>query len=158
MKSTEHWLVHDHTQIEGLLRNCREEAYIYDWWALDRYFNEFIDQLRYHMAQEEEVLFPAFDEKCQPTHELTAELLEEHDQIIECIRNVRRSIDDKAKDETVEGVERLVSLLVAHDGKEEKVLLPFASHLLYEDREELSEDLENFTMSDNSRDWGISSN
>lgn len=158
MKSTEHWLVHDHTQIEGLLRNCREEAYIYDWWALDRYFRELVDQLRYHMAQEEEVLFPAFDEKCEPTHELTVELLEEHDQIIDCIKDIRRLIDNKIKDEIIERVEELVTLHVAHDGKEEKLLLPFASHLLYEDREELSEDLENFTLSEKSRDWGIDSN
>ena len=153
MKSTEHWLVHDHTQIEGFLRSCREEADIYDWWALTRYFEELVDQLRYHMAQEEEILFPAYDKKCQPSHELTTELFVEHNQIIECIRNIWQLIDNKIKNGIIDRIEELVSLLVEHNKKEEAVFLPFASHLLYDDRDELSEKLENFTITKMSRDW-----
>ena len=157
MKSTEHWLVHDHTQIEDLLSSCRKEAEIYDWWALNRYLDKLIDQLRYHMAQEEEILFPAYDKKCEPSHTLTAELFAEHNQIIKCIRDVRRLIDNKTKDGLIERVEELISLLVEHDNKEEKVFLPFASHLLYEDRDELWEKLENFTITKMSRDWDAES-
>lgn len=155
MKSTEHWLVHDHTQIEDLLRRCCEEAEIYDWWALERYFTEFIGQLRYHVAQEEEVLYPAYDARRAPEHMFTDDLYEDHSRIIDIIGKIHRLIEGQEKEGLVELFKQLVDVMFEHNQKEEHVFLPFASHLLCEDRDELSEKLDNFTLSRKSRVWAV---
>lgn len=155
MKSAEHWLVHDHTQIEVLLRRCCDEADIYDWWALERFFSGLIKQLKYHLAQEEEVLYPAYDARRAPEHMFTTDLYQDHDRIVETARGIHRLIDKKEKDGLVDLLGELSSILLEHNQKEEHVFLPFASHLLFEDRDELSEKLNNFALGKNSRDWGF---
>ena len=155
MKSTEHWLVHDHTKIEDLLRRCCEEADIYDWWALERYFGELVKHLKFHMAQEEEVLYPAYDAKRSPEHMFTTELYEDHDRIVETCRDIYRHIERKQKEGLTDLIGNLVDNLLEHNQREEHVFLPFASHLLYEDRDELSERLDNFKPAKKSRVWGI---
>ena len=153
MKSTEHWLVHDHTQIENLLTDFRKDAEIYDWWSLGRILQRLIEQLSHHMAQEEEILFPAYDKKCDTTYKLTTELQAEHDQIFECVQDIRALINKQDKDRILDRIGDLITLMVDHGRREEENLIPFASHLLYEDREELSEKLENFVLTKNSRVW-----
>jgi hemerythrin-like domain-containing protein len=153
LKSTEHWLVHDHTQIEGILTDLRKEAEILDWWALGRYLEQLIEHLSYHMAQEEEIIFTAYDKKCEPSDTQTAELRDQHEQLFECVQDIRRLINNKAKDQIVDRIEDLIALQVEHGNREEKVFLPFASHLLYEERDELAEKLENFKITISSRAW-----
>jgi hemerythrin superfamily protein len=155
MKSAEHWLVHNHTQIEVLLRQCREEADIYDWWALNMYFQELVKQLRFHLAQEEEVLYPAYNAKADASHDFTAKLVQQHTQVVDIARDIYTLIEDRTKRGLTEKLDALISVLHAHNREEEGVFLPYASHLLYDDRERLAEQLEGFNLSEKSRVWGI---
>lgn len=155
MRSTEHWLVHDHTKIEHLLRHCREDAEIFDWWSLNRYYGEFVSQLKYHMAQEEEVLFPAYNAARQPDHMVTDKLNEQHDEIVLKVRHIYQLIQTQKQDGLIDALADLVLLFKDHNQHEEHVILPFAAHLLYCDREELSENLDNLKLNKHSRVWGM---
>lgn len=155
MKSTEQWLVHDHTKIEYLLRHCIDDADIFDWWSLNRYFQEFVTQLKHHMAQEEEVLFPAYDAVRGPDHFQTDQLYQQHNEIVKLISDLNHHIQSENKDGLIDTVNQLGELFKEHNQQEEHLFLPFAAHLLYGDREELSEKLDTFELSADSRDWGF---
>jgi len=155
MKSAEHWLVHEHTQFELLMRECHDAAKISDWWAVEQFFTKIVEQLRYHMAQEEEVLFPAYDAKCEPSHMQSQELYNEHSLLIDSFGQLAKNISDKDAASTVDCLAALELVMHEHNEKEEKVYLPFASHLLFEDRDELAQKLGDFVISDKSRKWPI---
>lgn len=153
MRSAEHWLVHEHTQFEVLVRECRDAADIADWWALENYFRTLMEQLRYHMAQEEEVLFPAYDAMCDSSHVSTLELLNEHSVIVDCFRQLDKFIQAKSSKEAYDCIVNLELQLLAHNEREEKTFLPFASRLLFEERDELLFKLDNFVITSKTRDW-----
>ncbi len=155
MKSAEHWLVHDHTQFEVLLRQCRDAAEIEDWWALEQAFNEMVKELKQHMAQEEEVLFPAYEARTYAPHTPTSSLRSEHDQIVQLIHDTARIIMAREPEDTLEALVYLESLMIKHHEKEEDIFLPMASHILFDEREELSRRLDEFDGTETTRNWDI---
>lgn len=112
------------------------------------------------MAQEEEVLFPAYDSKLEfsvarlPSVS-TQELYGEHSIIVEKIRKLAKCIHDEDADSVINRAASLELLLLEHNEKEEQIFLPYASRLLFEDRDKLEKKLEEFSLSEKSRDWGI---
>jgi iron-sulfur cluster repair protein YtfE (RIC family) len=155
MRSTEHWLVHEHTQFEELLRQCKDAADISDWWALEQFFLKLVEHLQFHMAQEEEVLFPAYEAKSASSPMSTSELRNEHSVIIESFRELARLIKSRQSKVTYDCIVALELLMLEHNEKEEFVFLPYASHLLYEDRDELLLKLDKFVVSNKSRNWNL---
>ena len=159
MKSAEHWLVHEHTQFEVLFRQLHDAADILDWWAIDQIFLKLVEQLRYHMAQEEEVLFPAYDARYDTvdisSKISTAELCDEHSVIIEKFRQLEECMKSKQSECVISIIVSLEMLMLFHNEKEEKIFLPFASHLLFDDRDQLSQRLDEFIVTDSSRNWEI---
>jgi len=159
MKSPEHWLVHEHTQLELLFRQLHDAADISDWWAAERFFLNLAEQLRYHMAQEEKVLFPAYDAKYKISQSSspvsTLELHDEHSLMIEKFCKLEECIESKKSECVLSNIIFLEELIIEHHEKEEQVFLPFASHLLFEDRDELSQELNEFAIEDSSINWKI---
>ena len=155
MKSTEHWIVHNHSQFEVLLCLCRDAAEIEDWWALEQAFNDLGNQLKHHLAQEEEVLFPAFEAKYKVSSLPTSSLRNEHSVLVHMFRDTAAMIKTRNPEAILEALVALESLMIKHHEKEEDIFLPMASHILFSEREELSEKLENFALSNTSRQWGF---
>lgn len=155
MRSTEHWLVHEHTQFEELLRQCKGAADISDWWALEQFFLKLVESLRFHMAQEEEVLFPAYEAKCESSSMSTSELRNEHSVMIESFRELVRYINSRQSKDAYDCIVALELFMLGHNEKEELVFLPYASRLLYEDRDELLLKLDKFVVSKKSRNWNL---
>ena len=155
MKSTEHWLVHDHSQFEYLIGQCREAADINDWWALEQAFNELVEKLKHHMAQEEEILFPAYEARTTAPHKPTSALRNEHDLIVKLFRDTAGFINARDVDGTDEALQTLQFHMIQHNEKEEEIFLPMASHILCNEREWLSEKLDQFDEPMYPRDWGF---
>lgn len=145
MKSAEHWLVHDHTQIEFLLGELDEAGRTQNWQILKRSLKELIRQLKLHMAQEEEILFPAYDARTGPPHMSTTLLRKEHREIIRLLTELSAAL--KVEDlPTMRAVmPELQTAMLQHHEREEKVFLPMASRILCEEREALSQQLAEFT-------------
>lgn len=155
VQSAEHWLVHDHTVFEVLCAQCREAADISDWWETERLFDELIEKLRFHMAQEEEVLFVAYEEKRQSGFMSSSELRNEHSVMIDSFRRIKSHIRNQSMEDVYEETKALEKLIHDHHAKEEEIFLPFASRLLFEDREELVRKLSNFSITQKSRVWFV---
>ncbi len=155
MKSTEHWLVHDHSEFEYLIGQCREAADINDWWALEQAFNELVKKLKHHMAQEDEVLFPAYEARTSAPYKPTLALRDEHDLIVKLFRDAAGYINARDADATEEVLQTLQFHMIQHHEKEEEIFLPMASHILCNEREELSQKLAQFVEAETPRDWGF---
>lgn len=155
MMSPEHWLVHDHTQFEDRLRQCRAAAEIEDWWTLDKVFNEMVDELKQHMAQEEEILFPAYEARTSAPSIPTTALRSEHDQVVQLVQDMATTILNREQEDALEALAYLEVLMIKHHEKEEDIFLPMASHILFEDREALSTRLDEFDGTETSRNWDI---
>ena len=101
------------------------------------YFKAFNNGLKRHIIWEEDVLFPAFEEKTgMKDSGPTFVMREEHRRIgalLEEIHNKVRRADPSSGDEEA----RLVEILTAHNHKEEQVLYPAIDQMLTE--EEVSE-------------------
>ena len=119
MKSTEYWLVHEHTQFELLLRECKAAASISDWPALEHSFSRLVEALRFHIAQEEEILFPAYDAKCEPSHMSTRELYNEHSVIVDGFRILHKIILTRSPQASYDCIASIEKLLIDHNQKEE---------------------------------------
>ncbi len=146
MKSTEHWLVHDHTKIEFLLGELVEAAETQNWQIMKRGIKELIRQLKFHMAREEDILFPAFDAKTGPPHIPTVMLRKEHRNIIRIFTELYSVIRYENLIKLRELLPELQTAMLAHHEQEERVFLPMASRILCEDREALSQQLEDYTL------------
>jgi hemerythrin superfamily protein len=155
MKSTEHWLVHDHSHHERLLGDCMEAADIDDWWALDRAFTELVKILKHHMAQEEEVLFPAYESKPNASCKPTDSLRKEHDRIVFYLHALLNSIKERDHEKAMDALLSLQPIMIHHHETEEEVFLPMASHILFAEREQLSRDIEEYDSAVSPRDWGF---
>ena len=155
MKSAEHWLIHDHTQIEFLLGELNDACDTQNWHIMKRSLKELIRQLKYHMAQEEEVLFPAYDERTGPPHMPTMLLRKVHRDVIKILAELLSAIKVENLHVTQKLVAELQQAMLQHHEKEEKVFLPMASHILCEEREALSEALENFRLTKDPDYWTV---
>ncbi len=155
MKSAEHWLVHDHTRIEFLLGELADACETQNWQIMKRSLKELIKQLKYHMAQEEEVLFPAYDERTGPPHMPTLLLRKEHRDVIKILTELSSvlKVEDLAAAQKL--LPELQTAMLQHHEKEEHVFLPMASHILCENREELSRALEDFRLSKDPDYWTV---
>ena len=148
-------LFRSHTQFEALMREGLDAAKIADWWAVDQFYIKLVESLRYHIAQEEEVLFPAYEKNCESSHMPTLALYNEHSVMVDFFRKLKKFIDSRSFDDTCDCIEALELLLIEHNKKEEDTFLPFASRLLFDDRDILQLQLQNFIVTNKSRHWGI---
>ena len=155
MKSAEHWLVHEHTVFEVLLSKFRDLVETESWDVIGVTLNDLIKSLDFHMGQEEEVLYPAYDAKTGPPYQPTSSLREDHDQIVELVREIVDSVKEKDLECTIRSFSFLEALMIKHHQIEEDIFLPMASHILFGEREALSVKLNEYKGSDNSRDWGV---
>ena len=154
MISTEHWLVHDHTRFEASINNFRDLVQLREWDAIGNELNELVRYLDYHMSQEEEVLFPAYEARAGASDQHIRTLREEHDAIVDQVRSIFRAAEQHDTQLLNEALGTLESLLLVHHEKEELFFLPMASRILFGEREQLSRALNEFKGPLRARDWG----
>jgi len=155
MSSTNNWLIHEHSLYENLLSQCTEAVEIEDWKTVNLLFKKMVTHLKRHMALEEEVLYPAYEEATHAPQGPTGALREEHDQIVRLILDMARIIKTRDSDYVLECLTHLESQMIKHHEKEEDLFLPMASHILDAKREEISQQLAEFDLSKTSRKWDI---
>jgi hemerythrin-like domain-containing protein len=155
MTNPDNWLVHEHSLYEGLLCQCQDAVEMEDWGTVDRVFNELVTHLKWHMALEEEVLYPAYEASPHAPQGPTAALREEHSAIVRLIRDMGRIINTRDSEHVLSGLTYLEFQMVKHHEKEEDIFLPMASHMLNTSRDELLRKLSEFDASKIKRKWDI---
>lgn len=105
-------------------------------------WRRYLAGMQRHIAMEEEVLFPAFEEAsgifdAGPT----AVMRLEHEQIRTLLGEIDETIESGDYERALEVGDTLLMLTQAHSAKEEEVLYPVAANLLSGNWKELSERL-----------------
>jgi iron-sulfur cluster repair protein YtfE (RIC family) len=145
MNTDNYWLLHDHTRHEDLLEKCQDAIEIEDWDQAYTLFRELMAELRWHMTQEEEVVFPAYEAAANVPGEPTAALRDEHRRILEYMTDTRQVFASRDSGHVLDCLGRLEQLMVKHHEKEEDIFLPLAGLILKDSRKEILEKLSTFT-------------
>lgn len=103
-----------------------------------RVFEQFVHAMEQHFAMEEQVLFPAFEEKTgQVTTGPTAVMRLEHQQMRALFEAMRASLQQQDQEQYLGLSETLLILMRQHNAKEEQILYPMSDQLLADQRAEL---------------------
>jgi len=130
MNSSQNWFVHDHTQHEQNLSRCKEAIKMDDWDKASSIFNEFVTELKSHIAQEEEKVFPNYIALVKITHDPTKSLRAEHVQIFSFLKDVQQFINTHDAVHGLKSLQRLEEEISKHEEKEEEIFLPMAGYVL----------------------------
>ena len=155
MSTMDNWLEHEHSLYEDLLSRCAIAAENEEWGRVDLLFGQLVTSLKRHMAMEEEVLYPAYEAEPNAPQGPTRALREEHDRIVQLVRDVAHVIRSRGSEHLLECLEHLEKAMIKHHEKEEDIFLPMASHILRESRDELLQRLDAFDASKSRRKWDI---
>ena len=113
----------------ALAANNRDEAL--------RHFTDFRRIIEHHLQTEEEVLFPAFEQRTGSSMGPTQVMRMEHIQIRELIAAMASSLEGRNKQEYLGQSDTLMVLMQQHNIKEENVLYPMTDQVLAGEREQL---------------------
>ena len=130
MNSANNWFVHDHSQHGENLAGCRQAIKAGDWDKASSIFEEFVTQLKSHMRQEEEEIFPNYVALVKISHDPTQALRTEHDRINSFVKEMQHLIKTHDSKHGLECLHQLEQEINIHEEKEEKIFLPMAGYVL----------------------------
>ena len=144
MNRSDNWLLHDHSQQEELLSRCQEAVEIEDWDKANLTFRKLLAELKWHILQEEQVVYPAYEAEINTPGEPTAALRSEHRKIMAFMNDMLQVFASQNSEHVLDCLNRLEQLLTKHHEKEEDIFLPMASLILKDIREEIQKKLHSF--------------
>ncbi len=97
----------------------------------------FVDQTERHFRREEDVLFPAFEQRTGQTMGPTQVMRGEHAQMRQLFIDLRDALDQGEGERFLGLSETLLILMQQHNAKEEQVLYPMAERVLSDQGQEL---------------------
>ena len=100
------------------------------WDMATEAFEAFTEMTLAHFTMEEEVLFPAFEEKTGMTYGPTEVMRQEHGRMREVIAGLREALDNRDQRRFYGISETLMILLQQHNMKEEQILYTMADRNL----------------------------
>ena len=155
MREEYDWLFHEHSGFETMLEECIELANLNLWEDCEDVFITFVRSLKVHMAMEEEVLYPAYEQHSDFPQDPVRALRQDHDRLFQLVRDIYQILKSRDSEHFVDAVKPVVVSLHHHHDKEEDFFLPMAGHLLMPYRESIVDELKNFDPTRISRKWPI---
>ena len=144
MNGRDNWLLHDHSRHEELLAHCQEAVEIENWDKANATFRELQAELKWHILQEEQVVYPAYEAEVDTPDEPTVALRAEHRRIIAFMNDTRQVFESQDSGHVLDCLNSLEQLMLKHHEKEEDIFLPMASLILKDHSEEILEKLKSF--------------
>lgn len=130
MNTITEFLTPDHQRCDAIFANAESAAAAGDWDQATTTFNQFADAVRHHFAMEEEVLFPAFDERTRMAMGPTATMRMEHRQMTDLMSQMTDAVHQHDKGAFLGLSETLLMVMQQHNLKEEQMLYRMADHVL----------------------------
>jgi len=119
-----------------------------DWPQADALFRELSNDTLQHFSNEEDGLFPLFEEKTGMQGGPTQVMRGEHVELRELLQRIGDAVQARNQDEALGTAETFFLFLQQHNVKEEQVLYPMADQALQESLQELSARVPDFASSD----------
>ena len=116
-----------------------------NWPLAEEKFNAFADAMACHLGNEEEVLFPAFEQKSGMMGGPTGVMKYEHIQMRGLIDEMKADVEKKDREHYLSASETLLILMQQHNVKEEQMMYAMCDRALGGDAEELMATMKPFS-------------
>lgn len=125
MESITAFMQQDHVLIDGILERATAAAQAGDLAVLEREATLFLQRLERHIDMEENLLFPAFEERTGMTAAgPSAQMRAEHEQMQGIFLQMRAAVAAKDAAGYRRASQALLEVLVPHNLKEEQMMYP----------------------------------
>lgn len=125
MESISSYMQRDHVVIDGIAQRAVGDAEARDWEALARDGAEFLRRLRRHIEVEEQVLFPAFEQRTgMSATGPSVQMRVEHDQMQPILAQMQSAVAAQDGAGYQRATKALLDILVPHNMKEEQMMYP----------------------------------
>lgn len=131
------FLARDHKHCDNLFAAAEEAVAQGDWEHAAVVFGQFQDALLHHFAMEEEVMFPAFEERTGMTHGPTAMMRSEHRQMKDMLKHISGAMAGKDANACLGDADTLLLIMQQHNIKEEQILYPMADQALVNEHDQV---------------------
>lgn len=132
MSSIFNYMAGSHKICDELFVNAENQAANSNWVELCTAFQNFLTDIERHFKQEEDILFPAFEEAIGSSAGPTQVMRMEHRQMRELTQSLLNAIAEKDRDSILGDAETLLILMQQHNMKEETMLYPLIDRVLGE--------------------------
>lgn len=132
----------DHRHCDAAFARAEDRATARDWTGLARDGGMFLREIEHHIGLEEDLLFPAFEEKTGMASGPTETMRMEHEQMRGMFAQMRAAIEAKDAEQYLGVAQTLLILLQQHNMKEESMMYPMLDQALGEDAHGLLTQLE----------------
>lgn len=133
MTSISNFLAPDHKYCDELFSAAETAVGKSEWERASADFSAFCQALRHHFAMEEEVMFPAFEERTGMQHGPTTVMRAEHCEMDALLEQMTAAVASQRQDAFLGDAETLLILMQQHNIKEEQMLYRMADQVLGSD-------------------------
>jgi hemerythrin-like domain-containing protein len=130
MQTISDFMSADHHRCDDLFAVAEEAAGGGDWDKTGKKLQDFLESMRHHFAMEENVLFPAFEERTGMTMGPTQVMRMEHQQMRGLFDAMAQAAEKRDKDDYLGQCDTLLVLMQQHNLKEEQILYHMADQAL----------------------------
>jgi hemerythrin-like domain-containing protein len=127
----------DHHRCDELFSQAESAASGQDWGVIAAGLQVFLDSMRQHFKMEEEVLFPAFEQRTGMSMGPTQVMRMEHVQMRELFDAMADAVKQQDRDEFLGQAETLLVMMQQHNMKEEQILYRMADQMLSAEMEDV---------------------
>lgn len=133
------YLSDDHGACDQLFATAENAVAARDWPQAQSEFARFLASIRHHFAMEEEILFPAFEQRTGMSGGPTSIMRAEHQQMNSLLDSMAAALQGRNETGYLGLSETLLMLMRQHNLKEENILYPMADQALNGERAALLE-------------------
>lgn len=137
MVSIQHIMTHDHKRCDDYFVQAENYAMEQDWDNARLMTDKFHQTLELHFKQEEDKLFPAFENATGMREGPTMVMRHEHQQMRELLDELLKAAAEKNSDRYFGLTETLHIFMQQHNMKEEQILYPMIDQECSNDAEQL---------------------
>lgn len=128
------YMQQDHVLIDEIADRAVAAAEAGDWAALEREGPEFLRRLRRHIEMEEQVLFPAFEQRTGMAEAGPSKVMRiEHGQMQPILTRMQEAVAARDGAGYQRATRALLEILVPHNQKEEQMMYPMLDSTVGED-------------------------
>ena len=124
------YLTADHHHCDDLFAEAENAVANDDWQTAMTQFRAFEAATLLHFTREENILFPAFEDRTGMSHGPTAIMRSEHVEMRETLQGMEQALTKQDADNYLGLAESMLMLLRQHNMKEEQILYPMADQAL----------------------------
>ncbi|MCP4494586.1 MAG: hemerythrin domain-containing protein [Gammaproteobacteria bacterium] len=144
MTTVTEFFTKQHRECDAILEQMEQALNTHDWGLATQKYDAMQQDIFEHLANEEDSLFPMFEEKSGMRGGPVSVMLGEHIEIKALVERIGHAITAQDLDEALDTMETLFMFLQQHNVKEEQMLYPMTDEALQDSLHELKEKIKGF--------------